>query len=92
MSASEILVIILSIALAVFLALAIILTIYLIVIAKKIRNVAESAERTAGQFESLAGLIRKAAAPAMLSKLAMDIVGRFMKGNKKRNSKEDDDE
>ena len=92
MSASEILVAILAIALAVFLTLAIILTVYLIVIAKKIRNVAESAERTAGQFENIVGFMRKAAAPAMISKLVVDIASRFTNDKKRKNKKEDDDD
>jgi hypothetical protein len=89
MTASEILVVILSVALAVFLVLAIILTIYLIVIAKKLRNVASSAERTAGHFESVVGMVRKAAAPAMLSKLVMEVVGRFT-DRRSKNKKEDE--
>lgn len=82
MTAAEILVIILSIALAIFLTLAIILTVYLIVIAKKIRNVAETAERTAGQVENVVAFMRKAAGPAMLSKLVMDVVGRLSRRKK----------
>jgi hypothetical protein len=77
MTAAEILVIILSVALAVFLVLGIILTVYLIVIAKKIRSVAETAERTAGQVENVVAFMRKAAGPAMLSKLVMDVVSRL---------------
>jgi hypothetical protein len=88
MTAAEILVIILSVALAVFLTLAIILTIYLIVIAKKIRNVADTAERTAGQVENVVAFMRKAAGPAMISKLVMDVVSRL--GNRRgKKGKED---
>ncbi len=89
MNASEILVAILAIALAVFLTLAIILTVYLIVIAKKIRNVAVTAERTAGQFENIVGFMRKAAGPAMLSKLVVDTVSRFAESRKRKNKEND---
>lgn len=89
MTASEILVVILSIALAVFLVLGIVLTVYLIVIAKKLRNVAASAERSAGHFESVVSMVRKAAAPAMLSRLVMEIVGRFT-DRRNKNKKEDE--
>ena len=88
MTASEVLVVILSVALAVFLVLAIILTIYLIVIAKKLRNVAASAERSAGHFEGVISMVRKAAAPAMLSKLVMEVVARFTDRRNKRNNED----
>jgi sensor domain CHASE-containing protein len=82
MTAAEILVIILAIALAIFLTLAIVLTVYLIVIAKKIRNVAQTAERTAGQVENVVAFMRKAAGPAMLSKLVMDVMSRLSRRKK----------
>ncbi|HSW81590.1 MAG TPA: hypothetical protein VLG40_04290 [Candidatus Saccharimonas sp.] len=88
MTASEILVIFLSVALALFLVLAIILVIYLIVIAKRIKEVAETAERTVAHFEGLAAMVSKAAAPAVVSKFVIDTLGRFMK----RNNKNEEDE
>jgi hypothetical protein len=87
MTAAEILVIFLSVALAVFLALAIVLTIYLIVIAKKINNVADSAQRTVNQVENIANMAGKAFAPAMISNFIVDTISKFTKGRKK---KEDD--
>lgn len=86
MTAAEILVIFLSTALALFLILAIVLVAYLIVVAKKIKSVAETAERTVGHFENIAAVIGKAAAPAMVSRFVMDTLQSFMKG---RNKKED---
>lgn len=83
MSAAEILVIILSLALAIFLILAIILVIYLIIVAKKIKMVAETAERTVANFEGFSALVRKVAAPAFLSKLALNTVSQIIK--KRRN-------
>ena len=92
MGAAEILVIILSIALAIFLTLGIILTVYLIIIAKKLRNVASTAERAVGHFENIAALARKAAAPALISKALLEIVSRFAQRNNTSKKKEDDDE
>ena len=88
MTAAEILVIFLSVALAVFLALAIVLTVYLIVIAKKINNVADSAQRTVDQVENIATMAGKAFAPAMISNFIVDTINKFTKGRK--NKKEDD--
>lgn len=85
MTAAEILVIFLSVALAIFLILAIILLVYLIVIAKKIKTVAESAERAVSNFEGLASIVRKAAAPAAISKFVLETVQQIIK---RRNSKE----
>lgn len=85
MNAAEILVIFLSVALAIFLVLAIVLIIYLIIIAKKIKMVAETAERAASNFEGLASIIRKAAAPAVVSKFVVDTITQIIK---RRNDKE----
>ncbi len=82
MTAEQILVIMLSTALAVFLVLAIILTAYLIAIAKKMKEVAESAERTAQHFEGFIGNLQHAIAPAALSGMFMDIVDRFIRRKK----------
>jgi hypothetical protein len=87
MSASEILVIFLSVALAVFLVLGIVLAIYLIIIAQKIKRVADTAERTIENVEGIVSMMRKAAAPAMISNFVMDTVAKFTRRNK---SKEDD--
>ncbi|HSE60860.1 MAG TPA: hypothetical protein VLA88_01040 [Candidatus Saccharimonadales bacterium] len=86
MTAAEVLVIFLSVALAVFLALAIILVAYLIVIAKKINTVADSAKRTVEQVENVATMAGKAFAPAMVSNFIIDTITKFTKG---RNKKED---
>ena len=83
MTAAEILVIFLSVALAIFLVLAIILVIYLIVIAKKIKMVAETAERAVSNFEGVASLLRKAAAPAAVSRFVVDTVQQIIKSRKK---------
>ena len=91
MSAAEILVIFLSVALALFLALAIVLVIYLIVIAKKIKRVADTAEKTAEHVEGIAALFRKTAAPAAVSSLIMDTLAKFAKRRNKNEKQEEDD-
>lgn len=87
MSAAEVLVIFLSIALAIFLALAIILTVYLIVIAKKIKRIADTAESGVQSFANIIAQLQRAVAPAMVTKIISDLVGRFTGDRKK--SKED---
>lgn len=90
MTASEILVIFLSVALALFLALGIVLVIYLIIIAKKIKRVADSAERSAEHFEGIVALLRKAAAPTMITNMIVDAVSKFTKRNKSKQDEEED--
>jgi pilus assembly protein TadC len=84
MTASEVLVIFLSVALAVFLALAIILVVYLIIIAKKINQVADTAKRTVERVEGLATMAGKAFAPAMVSNFIVDTIAKFTKGRKNK--------
>lgn len=83
MTASEVLVIFLSVALAVFLVLGIVVIIFLIIIAKKIKSVAETAERTALRFEDIVASLQKVAAPAIVSKFVMENVVRFFDHGKK---------
>ena len=87
MSAAEVLVIFLSIALAVFLALGIVLVIYLIVIAKRIKSVAETADEGIRSIVSTLATLQKAAAPAVISKFVIDQINRFTNksGSKKEN-------
>ncbi len=87
MTAAEILVIFLSVALGVFLVLGIILVVFLIIVVKKIKSVAETAERTASHFEGIAALIGKAAAPAVVSRFVMDTLQGFMKRRNKDEEK-----
>lgn len=79
MTAEEILVIVLSIALAVFLVLAIILVSYLIVIARKINKVASLAERTVDHVESMVSNVQRAMAPAAIGNAIVDMINRFTK-------------
>jgi len=78
-SAAEILVIILSIALAVFLTLGIILTIYLIGLTRQIREITSSAERTAGSIESIVSGIAKALSPVFLVGMITKFISNFKK-------------
>lgn len=88
MSAAEVLVIFLSVALAVFLALGIVLVIYLIIIAQKIKRFAETAEEGIRGFASMAATIQKFAAPAVISRFVMEQINRF---TKKRNRRKEED-
>jgi pilus assembly protein TadC len=88
MTASEVLVVFLSVALAVFLALGIILVIYLIIIAKKINQVADSAKRTVDRVEGIASMASKAFAPAMISNFFFDTIAKFTKGRKHKKGDE----
>ncbi len=88
MSAAEVLVIFLSVALAIFLALAIILVIYLILIAKKIKRIAETAEQSVQGFAGLVANLQRAVAPAVVTKFVTELIGKFTNDRKK--PKEDD--
>ena len=83
MSAAEVLVIFLSVALAIFLVLAIVLTVYLIVIAKKIKTIAETAEAGVQGFVGVLANLQKVVAPAMVTKIVADLVSRFTGNSKK---------
>ncbi|MGH7196569.1 MAG: hypothetical protein ACREGJ_02260 [Candidatus Saccharimonadales bacterium] len=89
MSASEILVIILAVALAIFLVLAIVLAVYLIIIAQKIKRVAGAAERTVARAEGLISTLQKAAAPAVVSRFILDQINRFTDRRGKKKKEED---
>lgn len=86
MEASQIIVYILAAALALFLLLAIILVILFIKIAMQIKRVTDTVERAAIRFEDIAALVQKVAAPAMVAKLANDLVQKFF--DKKHKAKE----
>lgn len=79
MSASEILVIILSVFLALFLLLAIILTVLLIKVTKQIRSVTATAQSAAEKLNALAGTVTKVTSPAILAKMALDQIKKFKK-------------
>jgi hypothetical protein len=84
MSAAEVLVIFLSVALAIFLALAIILTIYLIIIAKKIKRIADTAEAGVQGVVGMIANLQRAVAPAVVTRFVTDILSRFTDRKSKR--------
>lgn len=77
MDAAEVLVIFLSVALGIFLVLAIILTVYLIVVAKKIKRIADTAETGVQGFVGMLAGLQRAVAPAMVTRVITDIVSRL---------------
>ncbi len=81
-SASEILVIILSVFLALFLLLGIILTIYLIRITKQIRHITQSAERTVSHIESAVSGVSRLTSPFFVAEMVGKYIKKFMKGKK----------
>lgn len=87
MSAAEVLVIFLSVALAVFLALGIVLVVYLIVIAQKIKRIAETAEQGVQGVANIIGTLQKAAAPAIISRFVMEQINRFTDRRSKKGDK-----
>ena len=84
MTAEQTLVIILSIALAVFLVLSIVLVGYLIVIARKINKVASLAEKTVDHVESLVSNVQRAVAPAAIGNAIVDVINRFVDRKKRK--------
>lgn len=82
--ASEILVIILSAALAVFLVLAIILTGYLISLTRQIRRVTSSAERTVGNIESVVEGVSKVTTPMFVAEMINRFVNKVKKEKKEK--------
>lgn len=89
MTAAEILVIFLSVALAIFLVLGIILVVTLIIIAQKIKHVAEAAEKGALGFAGIVATLQKAAAPAVVSRFVMEQINRLT--TKQRSNKKGDE-
>ncbi|HEU5187720.1 MAG TPA: hypothetical protein VFT87_04430 [Candidatus Saccharimonadales bacterium] len=90
MTAEEILVIILSIALAIFLILAIVLTSFLIAIARKVNEIVDTAERTVAQVEGFVTNIQNATGPALISGLLADMLARMTDRRSHKKEKEED--
>ena len=83
MTAEQILVVILASALAVFLILGIVLTSCLIAFVRKLNSVADTAERTAMEFENFVGGLQRAVAPTAVSNLLMTVIDHFTYRRKK---------
>lgn len=84
MSSYDILVIILSVALAVFLILAIVLTVFLIKLVSQLRVISKKAEEIVDDVEAVSGFFRKSAGPVAVTSLISNIVSKVseMKGKK----------
>lgn len=76
MDAFEILVIILSIALAIFLILGIILLVGIIKLVGKLRKISEKAEEVIDDVEAVSGFFRKSAGPVAITGLISNIVSK----------------
>jgi len=86
MDAFEILVVILSVALAIFLILAIVFMFYLIRISRRVHEISEKARAAAGSMEAAAHIFRKTAGPAVFSRIVANIVETWQakKGSKEK--------
>jgi len=73
-TASEILVIIVSVALAIFLTVLVVALLYTIKIMKQIKQITEHAENVAGSMESAAEAFKKTATPLAVLKLVGNIM------------------
>ncbi|HEX9679697.1 MAG TPA: hypothetical protein VGA08_03695 [Candidatus Saccharimonadales bacterium] len=74
MDAFEILVVILSIALAGFLLLGIIFMVYLIRISRRVHEISEKARAAADSVEAAARIFQKTAGPAVFSRIVANVV------------------
>lgn len=84
MDAFEILVTILSIALAIFLILAIAFTFYLIKIARRVHEISEKARAAASSVQAAAKIFERTAAPAVFSRIVANVVEGWQKSKKKK--------
>lgn len=82
MDAFEILVIILSVALAIFLLLAIAAAAYTVKVLKHLKSITEKADHVADNIDSVSEFFRKTAGPAAIAKLIANIVD-SVRSNKK---------
>lgn len=82
MDSADILLIILSTVLAIFLILGIVLTVILIGIAKQIKRVAGTAQRTAEYLEGAASSLPKMIGPALITKLVAGLIKKVAKKGK----------
>lgn len=84
MDSYDILVIILSIALAIFLILGIVFMVYVIRISKRVDEITEKARSAVNNVESATRVFSKAAAPAAFSKVLANIVEGWQDSKKQR--------
>ena len=84
MDAFEVLVTMLSIALAVFLLLAIVFTVYLIRIARRVQEITEKARTAANSMQAAAKIFERTAAPAVFSRIVANVVEGWQKAKKRK--------
>lgn len=84
MDSYDILVIVLSIALAIFLVLAIALTIGLIKLVKQLRVISQKAEEIVDDVEAVSGFFRKSAGPVAVTSLISNIVSKVSEMKNKK--------
>lgn len=84
MDAMQVLVIILSSFLALFLLLAIVLVVLLIKVTRQIKSVTTTAQSAAEHINSIAAGVSKVASPALIAKLVLEQVNKFLKEGKKK--------
>ena len=84
MDAFETLVLILSIALAIFLILAIVFTLYMIRIARRVHEISEKARSAAGSMQAAAKIFEKTAAPAVFSRIVANVVESWQNSRKEK--------
>jgi hypothetical protein len=84
MDAFEILVTILSIALALFLLLAIVFTVYLIRIARRVQDITEKARAAASSVQAAAKIFERTAAPAVFSRIVANVVEGWQSSKKRK--------
>ncbi len=78
-TASQILLIIVSVTLTIFLIVGIIVTIKLVQILNHLKQITEKAEKIADSAESVGEFFQKTAGPAAIAKLVVNIVHSFKK-------------
>ena len=78
-SASEVLVVILSIVLAIFLILAIVLAIYMIALTRQIRKLTASAEKTVDNIQEASSKVNKAISPMIIAEIISKFINKIRK-------------
>lgn len=84
MDAFEILVIILSAALAVCLVLGIVLLVAVIKLVNKLKQISQKAEEVMDDVEAVSGFFRKSAGPVAITSLLSNIVSKVVDHNSKK--------
>lgn len=87
MDSFDILVIILSVAFAIFLSLAIVFVVVLIKLINQLRVISKKAEEIVDDVEAVSGFFRKTAGPVAVTNLLSNIVSKVTEFSKKKGKK-----